>query len=264
MTTRIDVDVDPMTAFTVFTDEYDLWWGNGPIDAYESWRLLERRIEPGVGGRLVEDYGTEERVLGTIVVWEPGARLAWTTRNEVTIEVEFAASGSGTRVTVTGLVPDGVDGTASLSMLRMAPQWFPRHLARRAAGRPTPAVGRLNLALRSATPAATARWLADVFRLECAGDIPDTEGDPERTWIEFRVGNGMLVLWGGGGTVGTDTPIVYVDDLEDHLAHATAAGAAIVTPITEHGLRSYTVADCEGRHWLFAQAGPRVGIGEPR
>ena len=70
----------------------------------------------------------------------------------------------------------------------------------------------------------------------------------------------MLVLWGGGGTVGTDTPIVYVDDLDAHLRHAESAGATIITPITEHGLRSYTARDCEGRHWLFAQAGPRVGV----
>ncbi len=28
--------------------------------------------------------------------------------------------------------------------------------------------------------------------------------------------------------------------------------AAIVSPITEHGFRSYTAADCEGGHWVFA------------
>jgi predicted enzyme related to lactoylglutathione lyase len=259
MTAEIDVEADPMAAFVAFTEEYDQWWGNGPIDAYESWRFIARRIEPGVGGRLVEDYGDEERVLGTITIWEPGARLAWTTRNDVTIDVTFAAHASGTRVTVTGLVPDGVDGTDQLSMLRMAPQWFPRHLDRQAVGRSVPDVGPLNLALRSATPAATARWLAAAFQLECAGDIPDEEGDPEYTWIEFRVGNGFVVLLGGGGAVGTDSPIVYVDDLDAHLQHAQEAGASIVSPITEHGLRSYTASDCEGRHWLFAQAGPRIG-----
>jgi predicted enzyme related to lactoylglutathione lyase len=259
MTAVVDVAVDPMTAFIAFTDDYDQWWGNGPIDSYESWRLVERRIEPGVGGRLIEDYGDEQRVLGTITIWEPGARLAWTTRNDVTLDVTFAARADGTRVTVSGIVPDGVDGTDQLAMVRMAPQWFPRYLDRRATTRSLPDVGRLNLALRSATPAATARWLADAFQLACTGDIPDAEGDPEYTWIEFRVGNGFVVLWGGGGTGGTDTPIVYVDDLDAHLEHARAAGAKIVAPITEHGLRSYTAADCEGRHWLFAQAGPRIG-----
>jgi uncharacterized glyoxalase superfamily protein PhnB len=259
MSAEIDVDTDPATAFKVFTEEYDQWWGNGPIDSYESWRLIERRIEPGVGGRVLEDYGDEERVLGTITVWEPGVRLAWMTRNDVTIEVTFAALSQGTRVTVTGVVPDGIDGTAQLSMVRMAPQWFPRHLERRHDAGTLPEPGRLGIALRSASPAATARWLAEVFQLDCTGDIPETEGDPDYTWIEFRIGNGMLVIWGGGGAPGTDTPIVYVDDLDAHLQHAEAAGATIVTPIVEHGYRAYTAADCEGRHWQFMQTGPRIG-----
>jgi hypothetical protein len=197
MSATIDVDTDPATAFKAFTEEYDQWWGNGPIDAYESWRLVERRIEPGVGGRLIEDYGDEERALGAITVWEPGARLAWTTRNDVTIEVTFVALSQGTRVTVTGVVPDGVDGTAQLSMVRMAPQWFPRHLERR----------------------------------QRAETLPES----------------------------SDTPLVHVGDLDAHLAHAEAAGATIVTPIVEHGYRGYTAADCEGRHWQFMQAGPRIG-----
>ncbi len=256
MQETIDVDVDPARAFTAFTDEYDQWWGNGPIDAYESWRLVEHRIEPGVGGRIVEDYGDEERVLGTITIWEPGARLAWTTRNDVTIDVAFTASASGTRVTVTGIVPDGTDGTAQLSMVRMVPQWFPRHLARSA---PPSDLGRLHLAIRSATPAATARWLAEAFQLEPKSDLPTEDGDPDYTWVELRVGNGFIALWGGGGVVGTDSPFVYVDDLDAHLAHAEAAGATIVSPITEHGFRGYVAADCEGRHWHFAQSGPRIG-----
>jgi predicted enzyme related to lactoylglutathione lyase len=259
MSTDVEVETDPGTAFTAFTEEYGLWWGNGPIDAYESWRLVERRIEPGVGGRLVEDHGDDERVLGTITIWEPGARLAWTTPDGVTIAVTFSGDASRTRVTVTGVVPDGVDGSADLSMLRMAPQWFPRHLERRAAGRHRPDPGRLGLALRCASPVSTARWLAEVFQLEPTGDIPDADGPPDQTWIEFRVGNGVLALWGGGGTVGTDTPIVFVDDLDAHLEHVEASGATIVTPITEHGYRAYVAEDCDGRQWQFAQSGPRIG-----
>lgn len=123
MTEDIVVETDPLTAFATFTDEYDQWWGRGPIDAHDTWRLVERRIEGGVGGRVVEDYGDEQLVLGAITTWEPGARLAWTARNDVAIEVSVT----------------------------------------------------------------------------------------------------------------------------------------IVTPITEHGFRSYTAADCDGRHWVFAQSGPRLG-----
>jgi hypothetical protein len=258
MVETIQVDVDPATAFTVFTDEFDGWWGDGPIDAYDTWRLRDRRMEPGVGGRLVEDYGDDEHVIGTITIWEPGARLAWTTRNDVTIDVEFEAFESGTRVTVTGTVPEGVDGTAHLSMVRMAPQWLPRYLARR--GQARQPLGRLHIGLRSATPAATARWLVEAFQLETKDDLPTEEPPPDYTWIELRVGTSFIALWGGGGTVGTDAPFVYVDDLDAHLAHAQSAGATIVSPITEHGFRSYTAADCEGRHWVFAQSGPRIGI----
>jgi hypothetical protein len=257
MTEEIHVDVDPGTAFTAFTDEFDQWWGNGPIDAYDSWRLVARRIEPGVGGRLLEDYGDDERVTGTITIWEPGARLAWTTRNDVEYDVEFQALAGGTRVRVTATVPDGVDATAQLSMLRMAPQWFPRYLRRRGVERPH--YDRLHVALRSATPAATARWLVDAFQLEPTGDLPTEEPPADYTWIELRVGSGFIVLWGGGGRPGTDSPIVYVDDLDAHLAHAEAAGATIVSPITEHGWRTYVAVDCEGRHWHFAQSGPRIG-----
>ena len=196
MTASIDVDTDPMTAFTVFTNEFDQWWGRGPIDAYDTWRLVGRRIEAGVGGRLVEDYGDEEQVTGTITIWEPGVRLAWTTPSLVTIEVTFEARASGTRVSVTGTVGDGVDGTSELSMVRMAPQWFPRHLDRRSRGASVPDYGRMHLVLRSASPTATARWLADVFHLEPTADIPDQDGDPDHTWIEFRVGNSFIVLLG--------------------------------------------------------------------
>ena len=52
---------------------------------------------------------------------------------------------------------------------------------------------------------------------------------------------------------------MYVDDLDAHLGHAEAHGATIVSPITEHGWRTYVAADCEGRHWHFAQSGPRIG-----
>jgi hypothetical protein len=113
--------------------------------------------------------------------------------------------------------------------------------------------------LRSSTPAATARFLADAFQLEATTDLPAEDGDPDFTWIEFRVGTGFIVLWGGGGVAGTDSPFVYVDELDGHCKHAEAAGAKIVSPISEHGFRSYTAADFEGRHWVFAQSGPRIG-----
>jgi hypothetical protein len=48
----VEVAANPLTAFTAFTDELDLWWVRGPINAYDSGRLVEMRCEPGVGGRI--------------------------------------------------------------------------------------------------------------------------------------------------------------------------------------------------------------------
>jgi uncharacterized glyoxalase superfamily protein PhnB len=261
MTEFVEVAVAPERAFTAFTDEYDQWWGNGPIDGHETWRLVERRIEPGVGGRIVEDLGDDVLVLGTITHWEPGERLAWETSAGVTIDVEFAAVAGGTRVSVTASVPDDIDGTADIAVVRMMPQWFPRHVARVGSGEDRPDLGSLGLVLRSRTPASTARWLADTFQLEPTGDLPDREGSPSQTWIEFRLGAAFIVLWGDdeADRAGRDSPFVFVSDLDAHLGHARAAGATITAPITEHGFRSYEVEDCEGRPWVFAQAGPRLG-----
>ena len=40
----------------------------------------------------------------------------------------------------------------------------------------------------------------------------------------------------------TDEPFVYVDDLDAHLKQAEGAGATIISPINEHGFRSYSPA----------------------
>jgi hypothetical protein len=266
MTTSVEVDVDADTAFRVFTDELEHWWGNGPIDAWDSSRAVARRIEPGVGGRVLEVYDDDALELGRITVWEPGTRVSWTSSvDDVTLDVTFEALDPGrTRVQVDGTAT-GPNAGAGFSFATMTPQWLPRHLARRAAGRPRAPLGPLHLVLRYATPAATGRWLVDAFDLEPSGDLPTDEPDPERTWIELRVGDGaaLVVLWTleDGATVSPSDhlPWVYVDDLDRHLERAEAAGATIVAPITQHGFRSYTAADCEGRHWLFAQRPPPRG-----
>ena len=271
MSEAVDVDVDPATAFRVFTDELAEWWGNGPIDAWDSSRVVGRRIEPGVGGRIVEEYADDVLELGRITVWEPGARLSWASSvDDVTIDVTFEAlDGGRTRVRVDGTAT-GPSSGEGFAFVRMTPQWLPRHLDRRAAGRRRPPLGPLHVVLHSPTPAATARWLVDAFGFEAPGDIPEVEPAPELTWIELRVGDGSgaVFLWapapepetalepGAGGGAGGTAPWVYVDDLDAHLARAEGHGATIVSPIVHHGFRSYTAADCDGRHWVFAQAPP--------
>jgi uncharacterized protein YndB with AHSA1/START domain len=68
----VEVSADPQTAFTAFTDELDLWWVRGPINAYDSGRLVEMRCEPGVGGRILEVYEGDALELARITAWQPG------------------------------------------------------------------------------------------------------------------------------------------------------------------------------------------------
>jgi uncharacterized glyoxalase superfamily protein PhnB len=266
MSEAVEVDVDTPTAFSVFTDEFEEWWGNGPIDAWDSTRVIGRRLEPGVGGRLLELYPDDALELGRITAWEPPTRVSWTSAvDDVTIDVTFEPVADGrTRVRVVGTAtgPTAGDGFA---FVRMTPQWLPRHLARRAAGRVRPPLGRSHIVLRYREPAATARWLADAFQFEPSGDIPAEEPvNPDHTWIELRVGDGSaaVIVWplDPDHTVSSSDhlPWIFVDDLDAHLARATASGATIVSPVVHHGFRSYTAADREGRHWLFAQAPPHL------
>src|SRR5215216_4215252 len=71
----VEVAVDPMGAFNAFTDEIDSWWVRGPINFFDSARATAMRIEPGVGGRVLEIYDDtlgDALELGRITVWEPG------------------------------------------------------------------------------------------------------------------------------------------------------------------------------------------------
>jgi hypothetical protein len=50
MTAAVDVDVDPMTAFTAFTDEYDEWWGN--VDGAHGTAVVSPAPRAAGGGPL--------------------------------------------------------------------------------------------------------------------------------------------------------------------------------------------------------------------
>lgn len=266
MSEAVDVDVDQITAFKVFTDEFNEWWGNGPIDAWDSSRVIEHRIEPGLDGRLLEVYADGALEVGRISIWEPPRRLSWTSSvDDVHIVVTFEALTQGTtRVRVVGTA-GSPEATEGLAIVRMTPQWLPRHIARRATGRTRPPLGPLHIVLRYREPAATGQWLAIAFGFETPAGIPEYEpNDPDHTWIELRVGGGQaaIILSGLAPDQALDpadhSPWVYVSDLDSHLAHAEQSGATIISPIVHHGYRSYTAADREGRHWIFAQAPPLI------
>jgi uncharacterized glyoxalase superfamily protein PhnB len=264
----VEVAADPLTAFTAFTDELDLWWVRGPVNAYDAGRLVEMRCEPGVGGRIMEMYDGDALELARITVWEPGERLGWkSSLDDVSIDVLFEQTTTGTIVRLEATVDEGGEDRGGSSFVSVAPPWFGAWMAKRdTAPREPRDLARVALTLHYARPAAAARWLADAFAFEAPSGLPEGE-DPLSDekygfpWIEFHVGNASLVIEQLEGppvdhAQVTHEPWVFVDDLEAHLERARGHGATIAQDIQSHGFTSYVALDLEGRRWRFAQARP--------
>lgn len=261
----VEVEVDARTAFTVFTEEMDLWHVRSPISFYDSARAVGMRCEPGVGGRVVEVYEHGAYEIARITVWEPGKRLSWKdAHDDVEVDIWFEATGPATTVVrVDARVPEGGADRGGTSIVRVGPAWFARWVARRdhvphgVVDQP-----RLNLEIRYRRPVAAARWLAGAFGFELPINLPD-EDDGGLRWIETQIGGASLMLFpleGDEAPAGppTHVPFVYVDDVDAHCARAEAHGATIVQPIHQHGYRRYVCEDPEGHRWSFAQARPAM------
>jgi hypothetical protein len=270
-TSMVEVPADPRTAFTVFTDELDLWWVRGPINAYDSGRLVEMRCEPGVGGRILEVYDAESGEgleLARITAWEPGTRVGWeSSLDDVSIDVLFEPSANGTIVRLEATVAEGGEDKGGSSFVAVAPSWFGRWMERRdTVPHELHDLARLGLSLHYARPAAAARWLVDAFGFESPSALPEGE-DPlsddayGHPWIELVAGNASIVIEPLEGApvdhaLVTHVPWVFVDDLEAHHAHACEHGATIAQEIASHGFTSYVALDLEGRRWRFVRARP--------
>ena len=259
-TASVEVASDPATAFQVFTEEIDLWWVRNPINFWDSGRVTAMRIEPGVGGRVLEVYSGDDALeLATITEWEPGTRLGYRSSvDDTETRVDFAAVDGGTRVTVVqSLVRD--DGKAFYFWPRVI-RWIPAWVARRSTAPRTPReLDRLTIALSYDDPPAAARWLHTVFGLDSWDSIPAEGENP--SWIEVNVGSAavLLVKRTDPRPTTTDHNVwVYVDDLDAHFAQAQAGGAKILTEIHHYGYTSYEAEDLEGHHWTFAQARPTM------
>jgi uncharacterized glyoxalase superfamily protein PhnB len=263
----VEVDVDPQTAFQVFTEEIDLWWVRGPINFHDASRLAELRMEPGVGGRILEIYDEASGDMletARITVWEPGIRLILRgTVQDTETDIRFVATDNGTRVEVEQyLVPGGDPTTIGFGWVNML-DTFVAWCSRRSSAPCTPREhSRLGIVLAYENPAAAARWLRTVFQLG-SWDIDAVPEQGER-WIEFHVGDSLVILVPLDGKRPADAPVtthmarVYVDDLDAHVAHAKANGATIVRDVVLHGERTYVAEDLEGYRWIFAQARPTM------
>jgi uncharacterized glyoxalase superfamily protein PhnB len=266
VSSSVEVPIDPRTAFTVFTEEIAYWWVQGPINFYDSSRAFGIRIEPGVGGRVIEVYDQasgEGLELARVTVWEPGSRLAWrSSMDDVEIDVSFSETDDGSVVRVEASIPEDGADRGGTSWVRVTPGWFGSWAVKRDR---TPheslRLARLALAIHYAKPATAARWLRDVFGFQPAGNLPESDTDDGDTWIEFHIGSSLLIVFKRAhdlaeGAPTTHTPWVFVDDLDAHFIHVKESGARILQEIWQHGARAYDAADLEGNQWTFAQASP--------
>jgi len=105
----IVVPMPPAEAFEVFTRDVDLWWRRGPRFRFSRLGGAVLRFEEVPERRLVSDPGDggPPFVVGRVIAWERGARLAFEWRlpnfspDEVTeVEVLFEPWGEGTRLTL--------------------------------------------------------------------------------------------------------------------------------------------------------------------
>jgi uncharacterized glyoxalase superfamily protein PhnB/uncharacterized protein YndB with AHSA1/START domain len=271
VSSEVEVAVDPETAFRAFTEELDLWWMRGPINFWsDAHRVVEIRCEAGVGGRIMEVLDRPDSddvfVRARITAWEPPGRLCWDAANDdVSTEISFTPTATGTMVRVLHTIPPGGKDRGGTAWSRVVPDWFPGWIARRDhVPHVVEDVSRFSLAVRYTKPVAAARFLADAFGFKPVGDLPDQEHDPDvgygMHWIEFRFGNVMLHVFpidGEHSGAATHVPWIYVDDLDAHYAHAKDAGAVIVEePHPFPGDITYVAADPEGNHWRFSQARP--------
>jgi uncharacterized protein YndB with AHSA1/START domain len=82
-TATVEVPCDPDTAFDIFTRDIGAWWKRGTRYWNDAAKGLTLRLEPEVGGRLVEVYDLETGEgfdIGRVLAWEPGKRLVFTWR----------------------------------------------------------------------------------------------------------------------------------------------------------------------------------------
>lgn len=109
-------------------------------------------------------------------------------------------------------------------------------------------------------------WLCRVFSF-VPHEVMQSE-DGSYAHVELRLGDGVFMpssaRTGGDSDnpwnqpLGTQGIYVALDGIDEHYAHAVAAGAEIPRPLadTDYGSREYTARDLEGNLWSFGTYRP--------
>lgn len=123
-------------------------------------------------------------------------------------------------------------------------------------------------------------WLCEAFGFEVQLKVEGAHGEIEHSELVF--GDGVIMVGAAQRRerrkspaelegVNTQSLMVYVDDLDAHLARARAAGAQILTEpkVSDYGEefwsdRSYEAADLEGHRWWFCERLRSPGAPPPR
>lgn len=272
----VDVGVDADSAFEIFTDQIDAWYVRNPYTFSDPDRAVAIRFEPRVGGRLIEVYDAatgEGREMARVQAWEPGRRLVFTDERDTSVEVTFERIGpAATRVRLEhrGLARLAQDLAAQLRRYGWALllTWYHDHLRRGRSDKGATVSKQDGFTLTGLTTylyyedaEAAVGWLGRVFGFREKARFYNPDGVLQNA--EMLVGDVTLHLDGAGPgywkSQGTEGPvgqlsIVFVDDVDAHYAHATAAGLAAEPPEDKfYGARVYSVTDPGGNRWSFWQ-----------
>ncbi len=123
--------------------------------------------------------------------------------------------------------------------------------------------------LRYADAPAAIDWLCGAFGFEQHLVVPEENGSIAHAQLTF--GNGMIMLGSErdeqGNPIGQSpnmdeslahAPYIVVEDVDDHCAGASAAGAEIIMEPEDqpYGGRLYACRDPEGKPWYFSSYDP--------
>jgi uncharacterized protein YndB with AHSA1/START domain len=101
------VELDPERAFEIFTSQIDRWWRRTPRYRGMPGQTGRLSFEGTPPERLIEQDGEEVTVIGRVLAWEPGRRVAFEWSNaevppsdRTEVEIRFEPHTKGTRLTL--------------------------------------------------------------------------------------------------------------------------------------------------------------------